>query len=950
MGLKNKLLLLIGILILSVLSLVSFRDGGDYTLIEDGKVIYRGPEKMYMKGVLIIKFKNEISQFNNLQFGISTLDKILAQYSVKEIKQLHPLKRDVSKRKIGDEELAKVYRIIYDQNIDPFDLAKEVLEYNQHILDWTEPAFVYRPDYIPNDPAVSTQYHINKVNAYQAWDINRGDTNVVIGIVDSGSDLTHPDLQANIRINWNEPIDSIDNDQNGYIDDWIGWDFYYNDNDPNIYYQNNDHGSHVSGCASQVTDNGIHGAGVGFKTKLMICKHTPDQGGSLYYTDQGITYCYQNGAKVINCSFGSSYYSSYSQMVVNLAWSNGAMVVASAGNDNSFTPRYPASYDNVISVAATNENDVKASFSNYHTSVDVCAPGDNILSTVWKNSYVSYSGTSMSSPITSGTVALIRARYPTWTPTQVLQRLLLGVDSIYHLNPSYTGYLGTGRINAFKCLSDNPILTIVSYTHTDSIYGNNDKVYDIGEIIPIALVMKNIWVEGNNVSIRLTSSDPDIELVQDSVYIGNVPAYGMVSTTYANTFKVKAKSSCPFDKDIVFKLGYSNTAYSSNTANTMTIRFRIGYATHNVNNLKLTLTKDGAIGKKPEGYGNGLYIGNSTNNSIFEGGFLVGLNSNQVSDVCRRAASPPNKADTDFVAINAYTLQTPGTVSNQDGSGLFNDDGATTNKINVQIRANSYAFTGAADQNYILLRYGIKNMNTTALNNLYAGLFIYYSPNGLSNDNIATLDTLNKLGYVYNNNTPTDYLGLALLTNQNLNFKAVNVTSEVFNGWTTEEKWNALSQGISVPTYGPGRAGLVVSAGPFNLNPGESEYIGFAIVYGPSLNDLKTNTITAKTKYQSTIGIKPISTELPTKYELMQNYPNPFNPTTTIKFAIPRKDFVKLNVYNILGKLVLNLVNEELDAGYYSISFNGESLSSGIYFYRLETSGLVETRRMVLIK
>jgi hypothetical protein len=510
--------------------------------------------------------------------------------------------------------------------------------------------------------------------------------------------------------------------------------------------------------------------------------------------------------------------------------------------------------------------------------------------------------------------------------------------------------LGTGRINAFKCVADKPILSLLSSMHTDSVYGNNDKVYDIGEVIPIAVTMRNIWLAGNNVSIRLTTTDPNVELVQDSVYVGNLAFYQSFSTTYANTFKVKAKSSCPFDRDVVFKIDYSSSAYTLNTANSVTIRFRSGFATHTINNLKLSLTKDGAVGKKTEAYGNGLYIGSGTNNNIFEGGLLVGLSSTQVSDACRRGASPANVSDTDFVALNSYSIVTPGTVSNQDGTGKYNDNGAGTTKIGVEVSAYSYAFSTANNQNYIILKYGIKNTTSSTLNNLYAGLYIYYTPNGASTDNLSTLDTLNKLGIVYNNTTPTDYLGLAMMTNHNLNFRAVNVTNEVLNGWTSAEKFTALSTGISSASYGPGRAGVVVSGGPFNLSPNQVEYIGFAVVHSGTLAGLKTNTQYAKTKYTTTIGIKNISTEIPAKYELSQNYPNPFNPVTTIRFAIPKRDLVKIKVYDVLGKVVSELVNEQLDAGFYEVSFYGQSLSSGLYFYRIESSGLIQTKKMLLVK
>jgi len=952
-----KYFILVIMISLLTFPFMSFKDLGEYRIIENGKVIYRGFEKKYEVGKVNIKFKEQLNNFSTFSLGIPELDAFLSEYQITKVWQRHPLNPNIAKRKIGDEEIAKIFTISYNKAIDPFDLAEIIKNKFSNLIDWAEPSFVYDADYIPNDPMVLSQWHINKINSWQAWDINRGDTNVIIGIVDTGTDFDHPDLAANMRIKWNEPINGIDDDGNGYIDDWRGWDFYYGDNDPSIMPNGNPHGSHVGGCASQVADNGIHGAGIGFKVKLMFTKHTDDVNpeSSLYYTDNGIVYCYQNGAKVINCSYGSSYYSSYTQTIVNNAWANGTVICASAGNGDANGigqnwARYPASYDNVVSVAATNENDIKTTFSNYHSTVDVCAPGQNILSTVYNNSYASWDGTSMSAPITSGTVALIRSKYPTWTPQQVVDRLQLAVDSIYNLNPSYVGLLGSGRVNAFKSLSDVPVLRIVSVTHNDSLYGNNDKVYDVNEIIPIAITFKNAHIAGTNVSLRLSTTDPDVEIVQDSVYVGNVPAFNNFSTSLTNTFRVKAKNSCTFDKSVTFKVVNSATCYTDNNANTFTVTFRQGFATHNVNNLKLSMTRDGAIGKKAQAYGNGLLLYNGTLNNIYESGLMIGISNTQVSDVSRRGIAPANQSDTDFVGLKSYTLTKPGTVSAQDGNTKFNDDGAGTNKIGVEVNLDSYAFTGVNDSDYILLKYNIKNTNSSQISNMYVGIFTFFSPNQVFNSgNITRYDAINKIGYTYNTNTPYPFLGVALMTtNQNVNFKALTST-EVLNGFTTQEKWESLSSGIYNDSLGPGGNAFTLAVGPFNVPANQSITVGFAILKGNDRTDLINKTNIARNKYAS-VGVTQISNMLPKVYELNQNYPNPFNPITNIKFAIPENDFVTIKVYDILGKEIATLVNEKLTAGYYQFSFDASGMSSGVYFYRMTTSKFTQVKRMMLIK
>lgn len=451
--------------LLAAVSLTGFVDvyTPKYKMAND-VVIQRNDGALYLKGFINIKFKNDVQGFSSKSFNMSKIDNSLSQYSVTKIVQRHPLKQNAAKRMYGDDKLARIFSVAYSSDIDPSELAEKIKSENADVVDWAEPDFVYVADFTPNDPSVGSQYHISKIAAYTAWDVTQGDTNVVIGMVDTGSDLDHPDLAANIKYNYAEdPNNAYDDDNNGYIDDWRGWDFagpdYHNlseDNNPNITTSYCDHGSHTSGCASEVTNNSIGGSGIGFKCKLLICKHGADNDNTgsgssyLYRTDMGLVYAYQNGVKVINCSFGGTSPSAYTQLVIENAWSAGVVVVASAGNDGANVARYPASYNHVISVASTDNSDHKSWFSNYHSTVDVCAPGSSIYSTLWNNSYASWDGTSMSSPICAGTVALIFSKYPTYTPDQVVTRLINGCDNIYNLNPSYVGLLGAGRINAYK--------------------------------------------------------------------------------------------------------------------------------------------------------------------------------------------------------------------------------------------------------------------------------------------------------------------------------------------------------------------------------------------------------------------------------------------------------------------------------------------------------------------
>lgn len=915
---------------------------------------------LYMKGEVILKFKTHLNiSTDGKKFGINKLDNILNDNSVLSTEQRYKIAESKRNSLKMIKDIENVYTIKFESGQDPIEMAYKIYIENADILEFADVNVVYESDYIPNDPNINQQYHLSRILAYSSWDYTKGDTNVVIGIVDSGNDMDHPDLAANIKYNYNDPVNGIDDDLNGYTDDWRGWDFIGDgsamDNDPSIFGNNCDHGSHVAGCASQVTDNGVHGAGIGFKTKLLISKHGNDNdfsgaGGTslIYNSDQGIFYTGQLGANVINCSYGSSFFSGTTQNVVNIVWGNGAVIVASAGNQNVNQPRYPASYDNVVNVAATNSGDIKASFSNYHSTVDVSAPGDGIISTLWNNTYANYSGTSMSSPIAAGLVALIKAKNPTWNNTQLVNRLVLAVDSIYNLNPGFVGNLGSGRINALKAVSDLPLISLTSSVASDSLLGNRDGVFEANEQVTIQVNYKNTWLAGTNAVIKLTTTNPHVEIIKDSITIGNVAAYSTGATTVTNTFIVRAKPTCPFDQNVTFNL-VNTTSANGDPNSSVTIKFRQGFATHNVNNLQLSMTRDGAIGKKSENYGTGLAITGTTGNNIFEGGFMIGNSNTKVSDVSRRASGGAF-SDTDFVSTSVYSLTTPGIYSAQDGITTFTDDGAGSNKLGVTVEARSFAFNTVSEQNYIILRYRIKNTSGGTLSNLYAGTFMFYQPGGVITNNTVTVDTLNRLGYTFNNNASLPHLGVSLLTNQTLNFSPV-VGTNVTNGFTTEEKWQALSSGVNMTPLGPGINSMCISAGPFTLNNNEETVVAFAILKGSDLNDIKLNATLARTKYLTIpISVEQISSLVPDKFELNQNYPNPFNPETIIKFSIAKSSVVKLNIFDVAGREVAKLVDNELTPGVYEYAFNGSGLSSGVYFYRLETGFFTETKRMVLIK
>ena len=313
--------------------------------------------------------------------------------------------------------------------------------------------------YTPNDlgtNANNDQWHLYKIKAREAWEYSKGNKLVKVAIVDDAVQINHPDLINNIWVNPGEIANNgFDDDQNGYIDDVNGYDVGGLDNNPLPNNNNFTHGTHCAGISGATTDNNTGVASIGFNITIVPVKCTTTgqtNTVSIPRGYEGIAYAVAAGADIISCSWGSSWGGTTGEQVVEYALDNGALVVAAMGNDNENTLQYPASYDGVISVAATANNDTRSTYSNYHSTTVISAPGNFINSTMTNNSYGSQSGTSMATPLVSGLLGLMKGHMYGIEVSDLKNCLLSTADNIDTQNPDYIGMLGSGRINAEKAL------------------------------------------------------------------------------------------------------------------------------------------------------------------------------------------------------------------------------------------------------------------------------------------------------------------------------------------------------------------------------------------------------------------------------------------------------------------------------------------------------------------
>lgn len=361
--------------------------------------------------------------------------------------------------------------IVKRAGFESIDSAVKSLAQNP-LVDIAEPNYIYKINRVPNDPMLGQLWGLKNfgqkdsdnqigvagvdIDAEKAWDIETGSEKMVIAVIDTGVDHSHPDLKDNLWVNEAEANgqQGVDDDGNGVIDDIHGYNAITGTGNA---YDDHGHGTHCAGTIGAKGDDGKGIVGVNWNTRIMAVKFLDEEGsGTLENAIKAIDYANRMGAKVMSNSWGGGRFSEALQDAIKATDAQGALFVAAAGNEannNDNSPAYPASYNvpNIISVAAIDNTGEKANFSNYgRRSVHLGAPGVNILSSTGLT-YDSWSGTSMATPHVSGVAGLVWSHEPNLTALEVKERLLLTARSIAGLKgKTKTG----GMVNAYNALTN----------------------------------------------------------------------------------------------------------------------------------------------------------------------------------------------------------------------------------------------------------------------------------------------------------------------------------------------------------------------------------------------------------------------------------------------------------------------------------------------------------------
>lgn len=880
-------------------------------------------QEQLIPGQAYVKFKPEFAFLLKQHKGErrQQFEQLFPGLEVNEVTPLNSGQKDAknqARRLKSTIDLGLYFQLGYNPELSAEQALR--LIYQSGKVEIAEPVPLRKTSYKPNDPRIDQQYYLNITRAFEAWDVERTNGEVVIAVIDAGVDLDHPDLMENIYTNEADPIDGIDNDNDGYVDNYYGWDFVgadyedpAGDNDPDVSTQNLAHGTYVAGCAAAVADNKTGIAGMSFNAKIMAVKVSADNdtrsNGSGYILGgiQGILYAASHGAHVINASYGGPTYSQIEQDIIRaVSLDYGALVVAASGNEASPEPHYPSDYDFVLSVAASNSFDQRADFSNYGYNVDLSAPGANILTTDINGGYTTINGTSFSSPIVAGAAALVKAKYPDFAGVQVGELLRITADQTFlnSLTSEYKDKMGRGRLDTYAALtSQSPSVRL----DQSRIEGPSGDIAKPGDLVGLYGAFYNFLWEATNLEITLSSESEYVSVENGTLEVGQLGMLDGIVSEEDPFFTFQVSENVPFDTEITLRFDYTADGYQD--VQYIRLILNPSYFNLNENLVATSIINDGRIGFQDieNGQGQGFVFNNI--NMLYEMGIIAGTSASQVISNVR---NNDQGFDTDFRSKLDIERLEPGSEADVEIIGSFTDEDATSaDEIGLNVQFTAYAWKEAPYENFVIVQYKIENTSDQYINDLYFGLFADWDINLEDFNDKADWDEETATGYVY---TPAEenrlVAGIQVLTGLPQYWAIDNDGSisgnpfGIYDGFSDAEKWKAISSGIGRSQAGSAEGNdvsQVIAAGPLDITEGSSTTVAFALHGAFSIDELKNSAEAARDLYINTFGLPPTKAE-DRQIEGLRLYPNPTRSKLYLTLPASAEPY-QLRIVDVLGKL-----------------------------------------------
>ncbi|RSK33899.1 S8 family peptidase [Hymenobacter metallilatus] len=888
--------------------------------------------KTIQPGRLVVKLRPGLP----VPSQIPALEVALRQLQARRVQAKFPYSRLPAPDQPVAVDLSRVYEVQLPAAA-PVEAACQVLRKTGAVV-YAEPLYSYPPLYQPNDPLADStraggQYHLKNIRAYRAWDVTRGDTSLTIAIIDGGTRLTHEDLARQIQVNRRDPPDGLDNDQDGYVDNYYGWDFADNDNDP-TREANSVHGILVAGCAAAAPDNGKGIAGVGFRCRFLPLKIYPSSPGTGAFAGyEAIVYAADHGCQVINLSWGGAGgRSQFEQDVITYAAINhDAVVIAAAGNTPADLDFYPASYDHVVSVATLTPTDERSTNATFSRRVDLSAPGTQILTTLGNtdSDYFAVGGSSFAAPLVAGAAGLVRTRFPRYTAAQVAAQLRRTTDNVDALpgNVAYAGRIGSGRLNVLRAVTEagQHSARVVART-----FAPQRRAYAPGDTLRLAVQVQNLLQPLTNLTVTLTSLSPHL-LVRQGTFAAGPLATLERRTNTAAPFRLAVAAGVPLNTRAVIRYRMQDAATGYQEDQYETILLNPDYVVLDANNLTLTLTSRGNLGY--DGLGSDIGEGVSYQQGaplLAEGGLLVATSATRVSDNIR---NDRRGADTDFQTQLRAFLRTQPLRADQEALGLLRDSLPTLTRgrtVGVRIRQQAYAWATAPHRDYVLLEYRVTNLTPDTLRPLHLGLFLDWDLPGEGGRNVVEWDAARRLHYLYDPAAPRQYAGVRHLGGGQVTAYALNNQAptgspvRLADGFSTAEKFLTLSNGTqSARLLTATDASQVTGAVLAGLAPADSVVVTFAVLAAPSLAQLQQAADAAASRYQQL---------LPTRSPRAAGLALYPNPTTGLAQLTLPAGTVAVQVLSAVGQVVATYA-----APAARLQLDVRGYAAGVYIVHIQT-------------
>ncbi|MFN9777325.1 MAG: S8 family peptidase [Candidatus Kapaibacterium sp.] len=868
------------------------------------------------------------------------------------------------------ESLARLERVLtstfvieFNKDVDPFAFCKAAARATGVVAE-VYPVYTNKMQYTPNDALVGSQAYLGTMKAFEAWDVTRGDSSVVVVISDAGTRTTHEDLRTKLKHNTKEiPDNDQDDDNNGYVDDYAGYNFTAAEDgvaNDQTFNPNEGHGTSVTGLVAAAQNNSVGISGVGAACAFVPVKISSiNDPSSLDYGYESILYAAIRGAAVVNCSWGNDRqsFNPLEQAIINYATARGTCVVAAAGNHEGRPTDtfYPANYQNVLSVMETSATGVISETSSYGSHCSISAPGADAVTTsnLSDASYTSepgtyFSGTSSAAPMASGALALVRAAHPALSARQAIEHLRITGTLYTGVNPTLTDFVcRTANINdaVRRKPFDLPSLRVQSRKMYNT-QGTMIERASAGDTVRYTFGLKNYLGAASDLQCKLRIVDPlgtNSMYVTDSVVqVGSVAANATVDAGSFTAIIAQANTQRVFLRLEFSAKGASGDAYND----FQLIEFipTQDYITLSDSVTTFSLGDYGWVGSNQLTLGQRKGIGFSygaAGNLLYRGGFYC----TDAKSIVRSGISTDGTTDHDFL-VRSRTAPWPYVLTISD---VESDDAL---RLGITMKQTWTITSGSLAQCDML----ITNETPDALDDFAIGLFLDWDINSLGDSCRVRRFTEGE---------PTSGNGMAELlwrTERNPYVaclahtedpqgkgQAAGVNSDfTLSGFTNERRILALTSGDSLQAPGFDDMSMIVGMRFPGIAPKATRSVRFLFGAAPSADSLARLF-----RPGSTSSVRDESETSP--MDVMCS-PNPAD--QQLRLRLPNTMIRSVTVRDIRGR-VISFSNsskqweqsaEQIEAGE-DITVQTQMLDTGSYFVEvIDAAGMVHYGRFVIAR